>query len=91
MVESGLWNGEDVSRKRGIKIDSPPRLGHALDDDLQLDQKRAVGTNPLPIMGHPIDKTSIPNTRAKKVYFCCPGCIDDSTKTRKNTTPTASV
>ena len=29
-----------------------------------------------PVMGNPIDKTLFADYNGKRVYFCCPGCID---------------
>jgi len=36
----------------------------------------AVTQTTCPIMGKPINKTVSTDYQGKKVYFCCPGCID---------------
>lgn len=56
--------------------DSPPHdaHGHAMADE---ETPEGTGTQThCPVMGNPIDKKVFTEYRGKKVYFCCPACIE---------------
>ncbi|MBN1816272.1 MAG: efflux RND transporter periplasmic adaptor subunit [Sedimentisphaerales bacterium] len=44
----------------------------AIDPSMVMNGKQTI----CPVMGNPIDETVFTEYQGKKVYFCCPGCID---------------
>ncbi len=82
IVESGLMEGEDVVTNGAFKIDSAAQI-QAMPSMMTLPiESEDTGTEQTicPIMGGKIDKTVFTEYQGKKVYFCCPGCIDEFNK-----------
>ncbi len=82
IVESGLMEGEDVVTNGAFKIDSAAQIQAMPSMMTQPVESEEEGTEQTlcPIMGNPIDKTVFTEYQGKKVYFCCPGCIDEFNK-----------
>lgn len=82
IVKSGLDEGQVVVTNGNFKIDSemqlramPSMMGMAGGDSK--DEVVAGGEQKLcPVMGGVIDRSVFTEYQGKKVYFCCPGCID---------------
>ncbi len=82
IVESGLREGEVVVTNGNFKIDSEMQLrampsmmsmtGGDSDDEVAAGGEQKI----CPVMGGVIDKSVFTEYKGKKVYFCCPGCID---------------
>lgn len=76
LVEKGLSEGEQVVVQGNFKIDSAlqiqakPSMMSPQDDIVSTEQEFC------PVMGGKIDKDIFTEYKGKKVYFCCPGCIE---------------
>jgi Cu(I)/Ag(I) efflux system membrane fusion protein len=81
IVESGLMEGQAVVTNGAFKIDSAAQI-QAMPTMMTRDTDAAKTTEQTicPVMGGKIDKTVFTNYQGKRVYFCCPGCIDEFNK-----------
>jgi len=83
IVESGLMEGETVVTNGAFKIDSaaqiqamPSMMTRDIDKPVAAPNEQII----CPIMGGVIDKEVFTDYKGKRVYFCCPGCIEEFTK-----------
>lgn len=83
IVESGLMEGETIVTNGAFKIDSAAQI-QAMPSMMTRDaDKPAVAPNEqtiCPVMGGAVDKEIFTDYKGKRVYFCCPGCIDEFNK-----------
>jgi Cu(I)/Ag(I) efflux system membrane fusion protein len=82
IVESGLMEGEKVVINGAFKIDSAAQI-QAIPSMMTrpMESEAAAGEQTLcPIMGGRIDKAVFMEYKGKKVYFCCPSCIEEFKK-----------
>lgn len=82
IVESGLMEGEEVVTNGAFKIDSAAQIQAApamMTRDVDI-ETTAIEQTICPVMGGKIDKTVFTDYKGKRVYFCCPGCIDTFNK-----------
>ena len=85
IVKSGLNEGDLVVTNGSFKIDSelqiqakPSMMMPPADSEKP---SAALGEQTIcPIMGNPIDKSVFTEYKGKKVYFCCPACIEEFNK-----------
>ncbi len=80
IVESGLLEGETVVTHGAFKIDSaaqiqamPSMMTRTPDAPVAAQTEQTL----CPVMGNPIDKSVFTEYQGKRVYFCCPSCIDE--------------
>ncbi len=95
VIRSGLMEGERVVTNGNFKIDSEMQIqakpsmmspdgsqsamaGHGYA--MQPAQTPTGEQTHCPVMEFPIDKTIFTEYQGKKVYFCCPGCIEEFEK-----------
>lgn len=82
LVEEGLTEGEQVVVNGNFKIDSAlqiqakPSMMSPADSMTEIQKAKSDEQTLCPVMGNPIDKTVFTEYKGKKVYFCCPGCIE---------------
>lgn len=79
IVKEGLMEGEKVVTHGNFKIDSAMQIQAKPSMMTMKDVQgvQASGEQTLcPVMGNPIDKNVFVEYEGKKVYFCCPGCIE---------------
>jgi len=88
IVLDGLQEGQYVVTNGAFKIDSEmqirgkismmnPEIDQAPEPAPDAADAAAPGVQTLcPVMGNPIDKNIFVEYQGKKVYFCCPACID---------------
>jgi len=82
VVTNGAFKIDSEMQIRGkISMMNPDQDGPAPDahDQARGDEGPPEGTDiqtHCPVMGNPIDKDIFTEYRGKKVYFCCPGCIE---------------
>lgn len=82
LVEEGLNEGEQVVVQGNFKIDSAlqiqakPSMMSPSDSIIDTQQTKPGEQTLCPVMGNPIDKNVFVEYKGKKVYFCCPGCIE---------------
>ncbi|MBC8378338.1 MAG: efflux RND transporter periplasmic adaptor subunit [Planctomycetes bacterium] len=84
VVLSGLMEGERVVTNGNFKIDSEMQI-RAKSSMMSMEQKtpEAMASKEqthCPVMGGVINKEVFTEYQGKKVYFCCPGCIDGFNK-----------
>jgi Cu(I)/Ag(I) efflux system membrane fusion protein len=82
IVESGLMEGEKVVTHGAFKIDSAAQIQaipSMMTKEMESEKPVVVSGEQTicPVMGNPIDKTVFTEYKGKKVYFCCPGCIEE--------------
>ena len=87
IVKSGLNEGDVVVTNGNFKIDSELQIQAkpSMMMPSQVESEKPVAAMPgeqtlCPVMGNPIDKTVFTEYQGKKVYFCCPSCIETFNK-----------
>jgi Cu(I)/Ag(I) efflux system membrane fusion protein len=82
IVKHGLRDGEVVVTNGSFKIDSEmqlramPSMMSVTSEGSGHDHGAAGEQKICPVMGGVINKEVFTEYKGKKVYFCCPGCID---------------
>ncbi|MEN6308817.1 MAG: efflux RND transporter periplasmic adaptor subunit [Anaerohalosphaeraceae bacterium] len=82
IVESGLMEGEEVVTNGAFKIDSAAQI-QAMPSMMTLPLETEASSTEqtlCPVMGGAIDKSVFTEYKGKKVYFCCPSCIEEFNK-----------
>ncbi len=84
IVKEGLEEGEIVVTNGNFKIDSELQL-RAKPSMMSAEQPPQRHAAPheqkiCPVMGFEIDKSVFTEYKGKKVYFCCPSCIEEFEK-----------
>lgn len=91
IVKSGLDEGERVVTKGSFKMDAALQIqakpsmmnpeGEKVPADHEEHNTSAETEQTIcPVMGGKIDKAIFVEYKGKKVYFCCPGCIEEFNK-----------
>ena len=95
VIRSGLMEGERVVTSGNFKIDSEmqiqakpsmmsPAGGQSAmaehEHGMQMPETPAGEQTLCPVMNNPVDKEIFVEYEGKKVYFCCPGCIEEFEK-----------